>query len=196
MTNTSKNLEKRVFGTLNKIKDQIANANETLLKVSDETVAGALKAGKEWQKVLKRSIEKGEKLLEAQQDLTFEALEGIKKIHRENRKRFQKLIQEEKVAIKNAAQKASTKAASAVTAAKVVAQDIPKATTQKELTDLKVIKGIGPKLEEILNENGVASIQDIEKAPMKRLQEILEKAGPRYKNFDPQDWKKQAKELV
>jgi predicted flap endonuclease-1-like 5' DNA nuclease len=196
MTNTSKNLEKRVFGTLDKIKNQIANANQTLLKVSDETVDGALKAGKEWQKVLNRTIKKGEKLLEAQQDLAFEALEGIKEIHLENRKRFRELIREEKAAVKKTAEKAGTKAAAAVAAAKEVAQEMPKAATQKELTDLKVIKGIGPKLEEILNENGVASIQDIEKAPLKRLQEILEKAGPRYKGFDPQDWKKQAKELV
>ncbi|HKK77589.1 MAG TPA: helix-hairpin-helix domain-containing protein [Saprospiraceae bacterium] len=192
MTNKSKNVEDRVFDTLDKIKERIAQANQTLLKVSDETVEGALKAGKEWQKLMKESIKKSEKLLENQQEIAFEALEGIKEIHLENRKRFRALLQEEKVAAK----KAATKAAAALEAAKEVSKEFPKTTLKEELTDLKTIKGIGPKLEEILKSKGVQSVQDIEKAPLKRLEAILAEAGSRYKGFDPQDWKKQAKELV
>lgn len=192
MTNKSKNVEDRVFGTLDKIKERIAQANQTLLKVSDETVEGALKAGKEWQKLMKESIKKSEKLLENQQEIAFEALEGIKEIHLENRKRFRALLREEKVAAK----KAATKAAAAVEAAKEVSKELPKASSREELTDLKTIKGIGPKLEEILKSKGVQSVQDIEKAPTKRLEAILEEAGTRYKKFDPQDWKKQAKDLL
>lgn len=192
MTNTSKNIEKRVFSTLDKLKDRIARANQTLLKVSDETVEGALKAGKEWQKVMQYSVRKSEKLLEAQQDLAFEALEGIKEIHLENRKRFRTLLQEEKAAAK----KAGAKTAAALAAAQEVREEKTKAAVKKEHTDLKEIKGIGPKLEEILKSKGVQSIQDIERAPIKRLEGILIEAGPRYKGFDPQDWKKQAKNLL
>lgn len=196
MTNKSKNIENRIFGTLDKIKESIAQANQTLLKVADDTVEGSLKAGKEWQKVMEASLKKSEKLLQNQQELAFEALKGIKAIHLENRKRFSKLFQEERAAVKKAGAKAGKKVADAAAVVEEVKKNPGKAPAKAEMKDLKEIKGIGPKLEEILNANGVQSVEDIDRAPIKRLEEILEKAGPRYKSFDPRDWKKQAKELL
>ena len=60
-------------------------------------------------------------------------------------------------------------------------------------TDLKVINGIGPKLEQILNDAGINNYTDLTKASKKDLQNILDQAGPRYRMHNPEDWKAQAK---
>jgi predicted flap endonuclease-1-like 5' DNA nuclease len=61
--------------------------------------------------------------------------------------------------------------------------------------DLKVIDGIGPKMEEILNNAGIKTIAQLKKAKAADLKAILEAAGPRYKMFNPQFWLDQAKSL-
>lgn len=195
MANTTKNLEDRLFGTLDKVKDRVSKVHENLLMVSNETVEDTLKAGAEWQKVLVASIKKGEKLLEAQQDLAFEALEGIKNIHLENVKRFRHLVKDEQPieAKKVSAKVKETKKVviETVKAAEETAQKV-----QKKITDLKTINGIGPKLEEILNEAGIQSLGDLVTTPLEKLNDVLEAAGPRYKAFSPEDWKKQATDLL
>lgn len=59
--------------------------------------------------------------------------------------------------------------------------------------DLKVIDGIGPKLEAVLNEAGITSYASLAKMSEKKLQAILDEAGPRYRMHNPSDWKAQAK---
>jgi predicted flap endonuclease-1-like 5' DNA nuclease len=59
--------------------------------------------------------------------------------------------------------------------------------------DLKVIDGIGPKLETVLNEAGIYSYADLAKMSEKKIQTILDEAGPRYRMHNPADWKAQAK---
>ncbi len=60
-------------------------------------------------------------------------------------------------------------------------------------TDLKVINGIGPKLEQVLNDVGINNYAGLTKARKKDLQNILDQAGPRYRMHNPEDWKAQAK---
>ena len=60
-------------------------------------------------------------------------------------------------------------------------------------TDLKVINGIGPKLEQILNDAGINNYTDLTKASKKDLQNILDQSGPKYRMHNPEDWKAQAK---
>lgn len=62
-------------------------------------------------------------------------------------------------------------------------------------TDLKVIDGIGPKMEIILNNAGIKTITQLKKTKAADLKAILEAAGPRYKMFNPQFWIDQAKNL-
>lgn len=47
--------------------------------------------------------------------------------------------------------------------------------------DLKVIWGIGPKIEGIMNENGIYTFAQIAAVPAERLTQILHKAGPRFR---------------
>ncbi len=58
--------------------------------------------------------------------------------------------------------------------------------------DLKIIEGVGPKLESILKEGGITDLKVLSETPVDRLREILEEAGNRYKMFNPTTWPKQA----
>ena len=58
--------------------------------------------------------------------------------------------------------------------------------------DLKVIEGIGPKIEEILNKNGIINYSRLANMPPVRIAAILKGAGPRFQLHDPTTWPQQA----
>ena len=58
--------------------------------------------------------------------------------------------------------------------------------------DLKKIEGIGPKIEQLMNAAGIQTFRQLAQAPMEKLKQILDEAGPRYKLADPGSWAKQA----
>lgn len=58
--------------------------------------------------------------------------------------------------------------------------------------DLKVIEGIGPKIEEILNSNGIINYASLAAVPALRISAILKGAGPRFQIQDPTTWPEQA----
>lgn len=77
--------------------------------------------------------------------------------------------------------------------AKETVMDTVESFTQStEVSDLKVIDGIGPKLEGILNDAGIKSYSDLAKISANKLQSVIDNAGPRYRMHNPQDWKAQA----
>ena len=59
--------------------------------------------------------------------------------------------------------------------------------------DLKKIEGVGPKIADLLNADGIKTFADLAKAKQPKLQAILEAAGPRYKMHNPTTWPEQAK---
>ncbi|MCC7505618.1 MAG: 50S ribosomal protein L27 [Saprospiraceae bacterium] len=59
--------------------------------------------------------------------------------------------------------------------------------------DLKIVEGVGPKIETLLKEGGINTWEDLANAPVERLKEILDAAGPRYQIHDPSSWPAQAK---
>jgi small subunit ribosomal protein S1 len=59
--------------------------------------------------------------------------------------------------------------------------------------DLKIIEGIGPKIEEILHTAGIMTYADLAERDPEAIREILAEAGSRYKSHDPGSWPKQAK---
>lgn len=71
----------------------------------------------------------------------------------------------------------------------------PKATPSNP-NDLKVIEGVGPKIEELLNKGGITNWSELAGAPVAKLQEILDAAGDRYRIHDPGTWPKQAELLA
>jgi predicted flap endonuclease-1-like 5' DNA nuclease len=58
--------------------------------------------------------------------------------------------------------------------------------------DLKIVEGIGPKIEALLHDAGVKNWSDLAAATVDRLREILTAAGERYRLADPTTWPKQA----
>ncbi|MEQ1744633.1 MAG: 50S ribosomal protein L27 [Saprospiraceae bacterium] len=70
-----------------------------------------------------------------------------------------------------------------------------KATAKKEpkLNDLKIVEGVGPKIEQLLKESGINTWEDLANAEVERLKEILDAAGSRYQMHDPSTWPAQAR---
>jgi large subunit ribosomal protein L27 len=102
----------------------------------------------------------------------------------------------ETVAAPKKAAAPKAKAAEAAPAAPVAAaEEAPKTTSGKKpkLDDLKIIEGIGPKIEQLLKEGGINTWAELASAEVERLKEILDAAGPRYQIHDPSTWPAQAK---
>ena len=74
-----------------------------------------------------------------------------------------------------------------------------KTTTKKAVStkkdDLKIIEGIGPALEKLLNSKGIFNFDQLSKEPTKNLEKMLDEAGPRFRVHVPETWAEQAKLL-
>jgi predicted flap endonuclease-1-like 5' DNA nuclease/cell division protein FtsB len=58
--------------------------------------------------------------------------------------------------------------------------------------DLKVIEGIGPKIEQLLFSKGITTYGQLAATSVQQLKDILAEAGPRYSMHDPGTWSAQA----
>lgn len=58
--------------------------------------------------------------------------------------------------------------------------------------DLKIVEGIGPKIEKLLNGAGILNLRDLGNASVDQLRTILLNAGERYRIHDPSTWPEQA----
>ncbi len=58
--------------------------------------------------------------------------------------------------------------------------------------DLKKIEGIGPKIEQLLNADGIHSYKELIASSVDRIKGILIAAGPNYAVHDPSTWAEQA----
>lgn len=87
-------------------------------------------------------------------------------------------------------------------AEKLVAQEVvaveteakPKKAAKKtaEGDDLKIIEGIGPKIADLLINEGIVSFADLAATSADRVKEILDAAGSKYAMHDPTTWAEQA----
>lgn len=59
--------------------------------------------------------------------------------------------------------------------------------------DLKIIEGIGPKIEELFKTSGILTWKSLSEMSVDRCKEILNKAGERFQIHDPSTWPRQAK---
>lgn len=62
-----------------------------------------------------------------------------------------------------------------------------------KFNDLKIIEGIGPKIESLFQEAGFSSWQQLAQASVEDCQEVLKKGGDRFRMHDPASWPIQAK---
>lgn len=58
--------------------------------------------------------------------------------------------------------------------------------------DLKKIEGIGPKIAEIFNNDGILTFAQLAETSVEKMQALLDAAGSRYASHNPGTWAKQA----
>ncbi len=58
--------------------------------------------------------------------------------------------------------------------------------------DLKIVEGIGPKIEKLLNNEGILTFAQLAIASPERIKEILVAAGTRFQMHDPTTWPQQS----
>lgn len=98
---------------------------------------------------------------------------------------------------RNALREQSANADTGVSAGKKVAAAAVAATVmfagkKWKADDLKIVEGIGPKIEELLHSEGIKTWQTLADTAVERVKEILDAAGPSYQIHDPSSWPAQA----
>lgn len=75
---------------------------------------------------------------------------------------------------------------------KRIAAFVPATVARIQAEDLKVIEGIGPKIEKLLYHSGIITLRQLSETPVERIKEILENGGPRFRMHEPDTWPRQA----
>ncbi|AUC16572.1 hypothetical protein BTO06_16080 [Tenacibaculum sp. SZ-18] len=72
---------------------------------------------------------------------------------------------------------------------------LAKATFGKKIkqNDLKVVEGIGPKIEELFHNFGIKTWKELGETSVEKCQEVLRSGGDRFRMHKPNTWPKQAK---
>ncbi|MFN0174907.1 MAG: hypothetical protein ACKVU0_09695 [Saprospiraceae bacterium] len=82
--------------------------------------------------------------------------------------------------------------ASKKSAAAAVAASFMFAGKKWKADDLKIVEGIGPKIEELFHKAGIKTWKALSETSVDRMREILDAAGPNYNIHDPSSWAQQA----
>lgn len=71
-------------------------------------------------------------------------------------------------------------------------EPVVKTSEVKKVDDLKLVEGIGPKIEELINKEGIYTYEQLANTSPIRISNILKNAGPRFQMHDPTSWPRQA----
>jgi predicted flap endonuclease-1-like 5' DNA nuclease len=203
--------------TASTLKSTATKVNKEVLKTSEVVVEETIAAGEEWNKVFAKALKTGTHILSLQQELALMALEGAKKQYATGNVRLRKLlgfqtpqiVETVKTKVETVETKAKKVLASTAkrvekkveikakkvlaTPAKVTVNPVAKKATK---IDLKVINGIGPKMEKVLNVAGFNTYEDIAAATEAGMKTVLLAENPRYAMYEPKEWIAEAKKLV
>jgi predicted flap endonuclease-1-like 5' DNA nuclease len=80
----------------------------------------------------------------------------------------------------------------ATTAAATMAAHAFSAAPDAQRDDLKKVEGIGPKIEQLLNQNGIWTFASLASTSIEKLKEILESGGSAFRLAEPETWPRQA----
>lgn len=174
---------KKVMGVAENLKDKVAE-NPMVKKVEKTTEDLKAKGTAKLNDLREDVLEQAKKILNKGEELVEEAMDTkktTKKVQKNVAKTKETVQSTAKAVTKKAVKKAEKVAASASAAVK---------------DDLKLIKGIGPKLEKVFNENGIQTFAQLAKASEAKIKSVLDKAGPLFKNANFSEWVKQAEGLA
>ncbi len=62
----------------------------------------------------------------------------------------------------------------------------------KNANDLTIVEGIGPKINELFNDNGIKTFAQLAAATVPQMRAILDKGGSRFRIANPSTWAQQA----
>ncbi|MDO8367592.1 MAG: 50S ribosomal protein L27 [Saprospiraceae bacterium] len=98
----------------------------------------------------------------------------------------------ERMALREQAANAPAAGAGKKAAVAAVAASFMFAGKKWKADDLKIVEGIGPKIEEMLHDAGIKTWKALSKTSADDLKDILEAAGPNFNIHDPSTWAQQA----
>ena len=78
------------------------------------------------------------------------------------------------------------------TASPTASPSTPSAVVSSTKDDLKKIEGIGPKIEQILNDEGISTFEQLMNADVVKIKDVLIAQGPTYAVHNPATWAEQA----
>ncbi|MEO0573372.1 MAG: hypothetical protein AAF039_16840 [Bacteroidota bacterium] len=174
---------KKVMDVAENIKEKVTE-NPMVKKVEKTTEDLKSKGTAKLNDIREDVLGQAKKILNKGEEMVEKALD-TKKTAKKVQKNVAKAKETVKATAKVATKKASAQAKKVATTATTVVKD-----------DLKLIKGIGPKLEKIFNENGIETFAQLAKASEAKIKSILDKAGPIFKNANFTDWVKQAEAMA
>lgn len=69
---------------------------------------------------------------------------------------------------------------------------VPVSVVEVTRDDLKIVEGIGPKIENLLNNEGILTFSQLASTSPERIKELLTAAGNRFYMHDPSTWPEQS----
>ncbi len=191
---TKKAEKNTIQKTVNTLKSTVNSLHNEALNTTDTLVDTSLKTGAKWQKLMEKALEGGTDLFAKQQDLVLDTLEELKGQSLNGTKRFRNLIG------LNLNKKQSKKPRQAKKKVEATTQSIldaaVKSDKKRAKDDLKVIDGIGPKLEKMLNTGGYFTYDQLASADNKDLKILFDAAGPLFRSYNPTTLKQKAKKAA
>ncbi|MEM9933304.1 MAG: DUF4332 domain-containing protein [Bacteroidota bacterium] len=174
-------------GRVESVKSSVGEFHDGALQNTEKLVDFSLETTAKWQKLMGKVLHAGTDMLEMQQDLTLQVLEGVKEQYQSGSNQLKELIGWD-----------LTKARKA---AKLKMESLSDTLTEtikgvQVSDDLKEIQGIGPKVEELLNAAGINSLDELANSSAEDIRGILQNASKRYKAMDPSSWIALAQEAV
>ncbi len=79
------------------------------------------------------------------------------------------------------------------TKSKSSSKKVNKLTVADQKDDLRKIEGIGPKIQELLNNASIYSFKELSKSSRDSIKTLLNEAGPQFRMHEPESWPHQAK---
>jgi predicted flap endonuclease-1-like 5' DNA nuclease len=186
---TTDGIKKMSIAKYNDVKEDVLEQASKILKKGEALVEEA----KEPKKTTKQTKAKGASKVKATKKTTAKKATTVRKTTAKKVATVEKVAKKVVKEIKN---EGTEKVADVLVEGKkkvaAVKKETVKAVNNDAQDDLKIIHGIGPKLEKVFNKNGINKYADLAKADMTLVEKILDEAGPIFKNTDTADWKKQA----
>lgn len=189
---TADNLKQQADFSLTRLK-KLVGYNDNIVDDAKKMVAtnSMVKKAEKMVSKLKKEVsenpfvQKAEKISDKLQREAYNSYEELKDKVEDYVKPAKKATKKKVVAKKIAVKKVATKkVVEKVMAKKKVAKKVM--TTKND--DLKVIKGIGPKMEAILNDNGISTFEQLAESTAEGINKFLVKEGVNIKRYDANAW--------